>query len=84
MAHEGEFFRCGSCGYVGEESELEQDGSHECGRDKCPDCGEEGCVSCCYTSEHNAEMEHLDDDPDCDCANCNSKTGDTRPSGAED
>lgn len=52
--------RCGACGWVGENSELPPDpAGHPCGADKCPHCGVEGCITCCYDTEEEAETgEH--------------------------
>lgn len=69
MAHEGEYFKCAGCGAVGEESELPPDPDHECGKDECPYCHATSVILCCFTSQHNAEIEHWDEQT-CECCEC--------------
>ena len=61
MSHEGHYFKCGNCGYVGEEKELPHTTGHECGDDKCPECKGESCIICCYKSYEGAESEDKKD-----------------------
>jgi hypothetical protein len=58
MAHDGHFFKCNYCGYVGLESELQPDpNGHECGSDTCPECKVDGFITCCFLSEKEAETK---------------------------
>jgi hypothetical protein len=47
--------RCSACLWVGKNTELPPSDTHPCGEDKCPSCGVEGCITCCYPSEVDAE-----------------------------
>ncbi len=71
MSHEGHYFKCGNCGYVGEEKELPQTKEHECGADKCPECKSVNYITCCFDSTENAEIGHHINDKDCECIKCN-------------
>ena len=54
------FFKCGACGYIGDDNELIPDDGpnpHPCGKDECPECGVKGCISCCLHSEDFDESE---------------------------
>ena len=56
---------CGSCGWWGLNSELPRDDGespHPCGKDKCPECGDNGCICCCIPTAVKHAYENWDDE----------------------
>jgi len=56
------YFKCGYCGYIGLESELEEDPNNQCGRDKCPDCEMEYFISGSYETYDEADEYKIKSD----------------------